>query len=60
VYTSAINECLLENPDIPHRFLGVDYNGHLTFSYPMSKFFLYRKERHWKKQQLVQPVVAKD
>lgn len=56
-YTAAVNECLAENPAIPHRFFGVDYNGFFTFSYPMSKFFLYGTRGHWKKQQRRAPVL---
>lgn len=56
-YTEAVNECLAENPDIPHRFLGIDYNGFLVFSYPLSKFFLYRGQTHWKKESKLKPVL---
>lgn len=57
VYTQAINECLAEDPTIPYRLLGTDYNGHLKFKYPLGKFFLYKKGEHWKKQQKVTPVL---
>ncbi len=56
VYATAINQCLKENPEIPHRELGTDYNGHFKFKYPLSKL-LYLRGTHWKKQQLTQPVL---
>jgi mannosyltransferase OCH1-like enzyme len=56
IYTDAIKLCLAENPGIPHRILGTDYNGHLKFKYPLSKL-LYNKGEHWKKQQLTRPVL---
>ncbi len=56
IYTDAINHSLQENPGIPHRILGTDYNGHMKFKYPLSKL-LYDKGEHWKKQQLTRPVL---
>ncbi len=56
-YTEAVKECLAEDPSVPHRFLGTDYNGYLVFSYPMSKFFLYKGKQHWKKESKVKPVL---
>jgi mannosyltransferase OCH1-like enzyme len=56
IYTDAINQSLQENPGIPHRILGTDYNGHMKFKYPLSKL-LYDKGEHWKKQQLSRPVL---
>ncbi len=56
VYTKAINECLIENPDIPHRVLGVDYEGCLKFKIPLSKL-MYSRGEHWKKAQLIKPVL---
>lgn len=56
VYSAAINQCLKENPDIPYRELGVDYNGHFKFKYPLSKL-LYQRGAHWKTQQLTQSVL---
>jgi mannosyltransferase OCH1-like enzyme len=57
VYTKAIKECLKEEPSIPHRIMGVDYEGYLTFKYKLGKFFLYDKKEHWKKQQLARPIL---
>ena len=57
VYTKAINECLRENPLIPYRILGKDYEGHLVVKYRFGKAFLYKKGEHWKKKQLYTPVV---
>lgn len=56
VYSEAIKQCLKENPGIPYRKLGIDYNGHFRFKYPLSKL-LYQKGTHWKKQQLTHPVL---
>lgn len=56
VYSEAINHCLAENPSTPYRKLGVDYNGHFKFKYPLSKL-LYERGTHWKKQQLTRPVL---
>ena len=57
VYTNAINECLAEDPAIPYRLLGTDYNGHLKVKYPLGKLFLYKRGEHWKKQQKVKPLL---
>lgn len=57
VYTKAINECLKEDPLVPHRVLGVDYEGHIKPKYLLGKFFLYKKSVHWKKEQLTTPVL---
>lgn len=58
VYTEAVLACLKENPDIPYKLLGVDYDGHLKFKYPLSKL-LYQKGEHWKKAQLNKTVLRK-
>ncbi|WP_207535782.1 glycosyltransferase family 32 protein [Desertivirga arenae] len=60
VYTNAIKESLQEDPNIPHRVLGTDYNGHLKVKYRFGKFFLYKRGDHWKKQQLTTPVIKTD
>lgn len=57
VYTKAIKECLNDDPSIPHRILGVDYEGHLVSKYRLGKFFLYSRGDHWKQQQLSTPVL---
>ncbi|WP_316802713.1 glycosyltransferase family 32 protein [Pedobacter nototheniae] len=56
-YTLAINECIKENPTIPYRIFGTDYNKHLKVKYKLGKFFLYEKGDHWKKKQLTTPVL---
>ncbi len=56
VYTRAILECLKESANIPYRILGIDYNHHFKFKYPLSKL-LYEKGEHWKKAQLTKPVL---
>ncbi|SDE27819.1 glycosyltransferase family 32 protein [Riemerella columbipharyngis] len=58
VYTNAINEILKEQPNIPHRFLGIDFEGHLRFKYKLGRIFLYgKKSEHWKKKQLTQDII---
>lgn len=58
VYSDSIRECLAENPNIPHRCLGVDYDGHMNFHYPMSKFFLSFKKKHWRKEQQTRAILG--
>jgi mannosyltransferase OCH1-like enzyme len=56
-YTKAIHNCLEKDKNVSYRLLGIDYEGHLQFKYKLGKFFLYEKGDHWKKQQLVKPVL---
>jgi mannosyltransferase OCH1-like enzyme len=56
VYTKAVDACLKEIPPPEHRVLGYDYNGHLKFKYALSKL-MYTKGEHWKKMQLIKPVL---
>ena len=60
IYTQAINACLSENPTIPYRLLGIDYDKHLKVKYKMGKFFLYDNGDHWKTKQLHTPVLKPD
>lgn len=57
VYTLAIEDVLANNPETPHRLLGIDYNGYLKVKYKLGKFFLYEKNDHWKKKQLITTVL---
>ena len=57
VYTRAIHAVLAADPVTPHRLFGTDYNGQLKVKYKFGKFFLYKKGDHWKKQQLIRPVL---
>jgi len=57
VYSNAINACMANNPNIPHRVLGYDYNKHLRFKYPLSKLMYTSRAEHWKKQQITTPVL---
>ncbi|MEJ7557206.1 MAG: glycosyltransferase [Pedobacter sp.] len=58
VYTNAVQQCLLDNPDVLHRVLPPEYNNKMKFKYKLSKFFLYNKrEDHWKTQQLTSSVL---
>jgi mannosyltransferase OCH1-like enzyme len=57
VYSNAINAALLENPDIPHRVLGYDYNGHMKFKYLLGKLMYANRSEHWKTKQLTTPVL---
>ncbi|WP_203583454.1 glycosyltransferase family 32 protein [Paludibacter sp. 221] len=45
-YTKAVNECIAENPHIPHRFLGTDFEGHLQFKYKLGKFFFTKRKQN--------------
>lgn len=58
-FSKAINECLVENPDVPYRiFDGIEYRGYLKFKYKFGKFFLYSKRsEHWKRKQLTQDII---
>lgn len=56
VYSEAIKTCLQENPAIPHRLVGRDYEGALGFKYPLNKF-LYQKGEHWKTAQQTKTVL---
>jgi len=57
-FTKAVNQILAENLETPHRFLGVDYNGHMKFKYKLGRIFLYgKKSEHWKKKQLSQDII---
>ena len=56
VYTKAINSCLEQDPNTPHRVLGTDYQRHLRFKYTLSKL-LYAKGDHWKQIQLTRTVM---
>ena len=56
VYSQAIKESLLKDPATPHRVMGVDYEGNLSFKYPLNKL-LYNKGEHWKQLQKVKPVL---
>jgi mannosyltransferase OCH1-like enzyme len=58
VYTQAVHECLQEDPSIPYRIIGRDYEEYLTVKYRLAKFFLYEKKSdHWRKLQTRVPVV---
>jgi mannosyltransferase OCH1-like enzyme len=57
VYSNAIKACLAENPNIPHRILGHDYNGHFRFHYPFSKLIYTSRSEHWKTLQITTPVL---
>lgn len=58
VYTEAVNEVLKENPETSHRFMKVDFEGHLKFKYKLGRIFLYgKKSEHWKKKQLTQNII---
>ena len=56
VYSKAIYDCLKEDPDVKYRNIGVDYNGNFKFKSVFSKL-MYQPGEHWKKQQLIRPVL---
>lgn len=43
VYTRAIEDCLRDDPNIPHRVVPDDYKGMMKFKYKFGKFFIYKK-----------------
>jgi inositol phosphorylceramide mannosyltransferase catalytic subunit len=57
-YSQSINEVIKEEPNTPYRKIGPDYEGKIKFTYPGSKFFLYRGKVHWKKEQKTKPVIS--
>jgi mannosyltransferase OCH1-like enzyme len=57
VYSDAINACIQEDSQVPHRVFGYDYNGHLKFKYFLSKLMYTNRSEHWKKKQLTTPVL---
>lgn len=61
-YTAAIHASLKENPAIPYRQLGIDYDCLVEFSYPMSKTFLYgiTKKNHWRRETQRRPILNDD
>jgi mannosyltransferase OCH1-like enzyme len=58
-FTQAVNECRSASDTVQYRMLGVDYNGFLKFSYPLSKLMLYGifKSGHWKKEVIKKAVL---
>lgn len=57
-YTKTVQEILTENPQTPHRMMGVDYEGHLRPKYKLSKLSLYtKKSDHWRKKQATQDII---
>lgn len=56
-YSTAVNACLAENPNIPYRILGYDYNDHLRFKFPLNKLMYTDREEHWKTKQIKSTVL---
>ena len=57
-YSMAVNQCISEAPNIPHRFMATDYDNNLLFKYKLGKILLYRdKSEHWKRKQKNQPII---
>ncbi len=60
VFTDSVNEVIKENPDVSHRFLGVDYKGYMKPKYKLGRIFLYgKKSEHWRKKQESQEIIKK-
>lgn len=57
VYSDAINTCLSENKEIPHRLFGYDYNNYLRFKFPLNKLMYTNRSEHWKKKQIITTVL---
>ncbi|MBE8713673.1 glycosyl transferase [Sphingobacterium sp. KB22] len=61
IYTKAINDCLAEDPSIPHRIVEDDYKGMMQFKYKFGKIFIYGDRKlHWKKLQKQITVIKED
>lgn len=60
-YTAAIKACLEEDPNIPYREIGLNYENMVKFSYRGSKTFLYgiSKKKHWKRMIKTHDVLTK-
>ena len=59
VYAQAINACIAEDPQVPYRLFGTDYEGNMIFKYRMGKIFKYeRKKNHWRNQQQLQDIIS--
>ena len=59
VYSQAVDACIAENPDVPYRMLGVDYEGNMVFKFRMVKWFKYEKKKdHWRKKQHQQDIIS--
>jgi len=60
VFTEAVHECLRENPSIPYRIFGIDYERKKK-AVIIPKHFLnriiYFQHLHWKKEQRTRPVL---
>lgn len=58
-FSDAIRECLKNNPNTPHRLMGMYYKGFMKEKYKLAKIVIYKnKKKHWKKLQLRQEVVS--
>lgn len=53
-FTNGINNCLSNHSSVAYRKLGIDYDGNIEFSFPMSKTALYGvlRKGHWKKEKV--------
>lgn len=56
VFSEAIRECIEEDPDLPHRVYGCDYEGKINAKYWLSRF-TFRNKEHWKLAQKTKQVV---
>ncbi len=58
-FTEGVNRAIQENKEVNFRLLGMNYNEYVTFSYRMSKTFLYgfSRKNHWKKLAETTPVL---
>ena len=58
VFTDAVEACIAENPAVPYRILGVDYEGNMQFKYRPGKIFKYeKKSAHWREKQKTQDII---
>lgn len=59
VFAKAVNACIAENPDIPHRMFGTDFEGNMVFKFWLGKMLKYEKKKnHWRKKQQQQDIIT--
>ena len=58
-YTQAVQQCLVENPNVPHRVIDIENGDVFHFRYTFAKPSLYGLSRrdHWRTNQAVRPVL---
>ena len=58
VYSRAIDACVAEDPSVPYRLFGTDYEGNMIFKFWLGKMLKYEKKSdHWKRTQLQRAII---